>query len=426
MSTTSIQLPFLQSDGLSRADRHITLAVRKKQDLAVMIVHVRDVERLCASVGHARTGAALDDFYTQLRAIARENDAIERISDRKFAVLLNGLRNRGHIGLAAQKIQRLAQDTLSNHAECPDLDTTIGVSLCPRQGEEGPELMRLAEIAALDGRRRNESVCFFEEHSAHRLFMDWGLEKRFDNALQAGDLQLYYQPKLRVDSEEVVGAEALMRWHEAEIGPISPEVFVSLAEASGQIADLTQFAIQNACRQLAEWRELAPDLNVAVNVTPSTIQSHDVLDVLQSATTIWDVPADKLTLEVTENALMEHREVSHQVLTRIRELGVRTSIDDFGTGYSSLAYLKEVPADELKIDRCFVMGMLEDEGDYKIVEHAIGIAKSFGLSVVAEGVENQATLAALQKLGCDYAQGYFIHEPVSAADFETFYKSRRS
>ena len=239
-------------------------------------------------------------------------------------------------------------------------------------------------------------------------------------------MQLYYQPKLCLGSNKIVGAEALMRWHEADIGPISPEVFVNLAEAGGQIAELTQFAIQNACRQLADWQGLAPDLNVAVNVTPSTIQSHDVVDALQSATTIWDVPADRLTLEVTENALMEHREVSHQVLTRIRELGVRTSIDDFGTGYSSLAYLKEVPADELKIDRCFVMGMLEDAGDYKIVEHAIGIAKSFGLSVVAEGVENQATLTALQKLGCDYAQGYFIHEPVSAADFENFYESRRS
>ena len=426
MSTTSIQLPFLQSDGLSRADRRITLAAQKKQDLAVMIVHVRDVERLCASVGHARAGAALDDFYTQLRAIARENDAIERIGDRKFAVLLNGLKNRGHIGLAAQKIQRLAQDTLSNHAECPDLDTTIGVSLCPRQGEDGPELMRLAEIAALDGRRRNESVCFFEERSARRLFTDWGLEKRFDSALQAGELQLHYQPKLCLESNAIVGAEALMRWHDADIGPISPEVFINLAEASGHIAGLTQFAIQNACRQLAEWRELAPDLNIAVNVTPSTIQSNDVVDVLQSATTIWDVPADKLTLEVTENALMEHREVGHQVLTRIRGLGVRTSIDDFGTGYSSLAYLKEVPADELKIDRCFVMGMLEDDGDYKIVEHAIGIAKSFGLSVVAEGVENEAALAALRKLGCDYAQGYFIHEPVAAADFEAFYEGRRS
>ena len=425
MSTTSIQIPFLQSDGLSRADRHITLAVRKKQDIAVMIVHVRDVERLCASVGHARAGAALDDFYTQLRAMARENDTIERLGDRKFAVLLNGLRNRGHIGLAAQKIQRLAQDTLSNHAECPGLDTTIGISLCPRQGEEGPELMRLAEIAVLDGRRRNESVCFFEERSAHRLFADWGLEKRFDNALQAGDLQLYYQPKLRLGSNEIVGAEALMRWYEAELGPVSPEVFISLAEETGKIADLTQFAIQNACRQLADWRELAPDLNIAVNVTPSTIQSHDVVDALQSATTIWDVPANRLTLEVTENALMENREVSHQVLTRIRELGARTSIDDFGTGYSSLAYLKEVPADELKIDRRFVMGMLDDAGDYKIVEHAIRIAKSFGLSVVAEGVENQATLGELQKLCCDYAQGFFIHEPVSATDFETFYEQRR-
>lgn len=179
-----------------------------------------------------------------------------------------------------------------------------------------------------------------------------------------------------------------------------------------QIVDLTHFAIQRACRQINEWRGLLPGLNIAVNITPSIIQNFDIIDVLHSATGIWGVRPDALTMEVAENALMADPETSHEVLTQIRDLGCRVSIDDFGTGYSSLEYLKKIPADELKIDRTFVMNMLSDLGDYKIVEHSIRIADSFGLSVVAEGVESSEMLDELRKFGCKYAQGYVICRPV--------------
>lgn len=422
MSTTSIQIPFLQSDGLLRASRRIALAVRKKQDLAVMLVHVHDVERLCASLGHLRVSDMLQNFHNQLRAVARDNDAIERIGDRKFAVLLNGLRNRGHVSLAAQKIQRLARELTSTSCEPFPLTTTTGVVLCPEQGEDAHELMRSAEIASLDGRRKNESICFYETQSANQLFMDWGLEGRLTNALESGDLELHYQPKISLPKGDIVGAEALMRWHEPEIGPISPDVFIDLAESTGQIVDLTNFAVQRACRQLSEWREFLPDASIAVNITPSIIKNFDIIDALENATSIWSISPGALTMEVTENALMADPKISHDVLLRIREIGCRVSIDDFGTGYSSLAYLKEIPADELKIDRTFVMSMLTDPGDHKIVEHTISIAKSFGLSVVAEGVENAEILEELCKLGCDFAQGFYISRPVPASDFEAFCK----
>lgn len=410
----------MQNEGLARATRHIAQAIRGNQDLAVMIVRVRDVERLCASLGHMQTAALIDEFHAALSDIGRGDDAIERIGDRKFAVLLNGLENRGHAMLAARKIERIAERTGTRDDAIPDLSTNIGVALCPKQGDVPHELLRLAEIASLDGRRNNESVCFFEEQSAQRLFDNWGLEGRLQNALNSGDLELHFQPKTCVRSNEIVGVEGLMRWHEPEIGPISPEVFIDLAESTGQIVDLTQFAIHTACRRLSEWAELHPKLRVAVNITASLISNTDIIDVLESATKIWNIGSDRLILEVTENALIADRDASHDVLTQIRDFGCHVSIDDFGTGYSSLAYLKDLPADELKIDRTFVMGMLEDSGDYKIVEHAIGIAKSFGLGVVAEGVENEAMLVELQKLGCDYAQGYYISKPLPAEEFLDF------
>lgn len=420
MSTTSIQLPFLQGNGFSRATRRIAVAVRKKQDLAVMLVYVNDIERLCASIGHVQTNAVLDDFHARLCAIARGDDAIERIGERKFAVLLNGLRNRGHVSLAVQKIKRVASETVSKQVGRGGLKLTIGVAQCPSQGDDPHELMRLTEVASLDARRKSASVCFYESQAAEQLFMDWGLEARLRSAIEGGDLELHYQPKIAVSTNEVIGAEALMRWHEQEIGPISPDVFIALAESTGQIVDLTHFAVQQACQQLSQWLDFMPELNIAVNITPSIIQTFEIIDVLESATGIWGVPPAALTMEVTENALMADPETSHEVLTGIRELGCRVSIDDFGTGYSSLEYLKKIPADELKIDRTFVMNMLSDPGDHKIVEHSIRIAESFGLSVVAEGVESAAMLDELREFGCHYAQGYVICRPVPASDFEEF------
>ena len=419
MSTTSIRIPFLHSDGLTRAGRHIALAVKSSENLAVLLVHVHGIERLCATVGHQRAAEMLGMFHSQLLSIARQDDAIERIGDRKFIVMLHGLRNRGHVSLAAKKIERMAQQTIASEIEKSALRTTIGVVMCPEQGNDAHEIIRSAEVASLAGSRKQESVNFFETQAAEQLFVDWGLEGRLAAALESGDLELFYQPKICLRTNAIVGAEALMRWQEPEIGTISPDVFISLAEQTGQIAELTNFAIQRACRQLNEWQDSLPGLTMAVNITPTIIQNAEIVDVLQSAANIWSVPPGHLTMEVTENALMADRDASHVVLTRIREFGARVSIDDFGTGYSSLAYLKEIPADELKIDRSFVMGMLADSGDYKIVEHSIRIAESFGLSVVAEGIESAALLAELRKLGCNYGQGFFISKPVPASEFET-------
>lgn len=418
---TSTSTPVPQNDGLTRIGKSIALAVRNEQDVAVIIVRIEKVERLCTSIGHARAAGFLNDFFVRLKTIARENDVIERIGDYKFAVVLNGLKNRGHVALAAKKIERLMGEGVRDFEILTDLTTTVGVALCPSQGEDPSDLLRFAEIASLDGRQRNQAIYFYERDSARQLFEEWGLANRLQCALESGQLEIHYQPKMSIKSHEISGAEALMRWHDPEVGQISPDVFISLAETAGLISDLTEYAIQSASRQLATWRQEMPDLKIAVNITPSTIQTYEIVELIRSAIGIWDINPGALTLEITENALMEDRDTSHGVLMALRELGVRISIDDFGTGYSSLSYLKEIPADELKIDRSFVMGMLDDPGDFKIVEHTINIARSFGLTVVAEGVESREMLDELERLGCDHAQGYHICKPVTAAEFKAFF-----
>ena len=189
---------------------------------------------------------------------------------------------------------------------------------------------------------------------------------------------------------------------------------------------LLKHALQNACNQLSKWDDTLPEMQVAVNVTPSILTDDYFIDVLDNAMSIWSIDPSRLAVEITENAIMEDREAAHEVLLKMRNRGIAVSIDDFGTGYSSLAYLKQIPAEELKIDRSFVTGMLNDVGDHKIVEHSIRIGSSFGMSVVAEGVEDEATLERLRWLGCDYAQGYGICKPMASTDFESFCLDREN
>lgn len=426
MATSTTSPPFQQHDVIARTTRCIAQTLRSGKDVAVMLVSLTGIERVCASVGHLEAAKLVDELHDGFSDICRDDDAIQRLSDRKFAVLLTGLKNRGHVTLAARKIERIAQAVSERSISDIQVKAIIGVALGPEHGNQAHDLLRIAEIACLEAGRRNDSLYFYEHRAANQLCDEWDLESRLKNALDAGDLELYFQPKILIESGEIVAAEALSRWHDPEIGPVSPELFIDVAESTGQIVPITQFAIQAACRTLSKWRERLPELALAINIPPSLIKNRDIIEMLRSATRIWGVAAERLTLEITETALMNDLDVSHEVLAAIRNFGCKVSIDDFGTGYSSLAYLKEIPADELKIDRTFVTGMLDDPRDHKIVEHAINIAKSFELSAVAEGIESVEALAAVRQLGCDYGQGYYFSKPLPADEFLKFCRDYRA
>lgn len=409
-------------NGIARAVERIEVATRRFGEVAVMMIAVQDVDRLYSTVGHIHAGRTLGDFFDRLKGVSGENGAAVQLSDRKFVLVLTGFRNEGHVLLAAQKVQRLIRNCSNGTIGEPPLSVRIGISMVGRQGADAHEILRSAEIAVQDGQQSQRSVSFYQARAADLLINEWNLEQKLANALEVGELELHFQPKIELRNAGVAGVEALVRWYDRDLGQVSPDVLIKVAEKSELIKDLTYFSIQRACRQLNDWRESAGNLTIAVNVTPSIIRNLEIVDVLSSATNIWNIEPEMIVLEVTENALMLDPEASRDVLSEIREFGAKVSIDDFGTGYSSLAYLKDIPADELKIDRSFVENMLGDTGDYKIVEHAISIAKSFGLRVVAEGVPNAATLNRLQEIGCDYAQGHYICKPLPADAFFDWYK----
>jgi len=243
-----------------------------------------------------------------------------------------------------------------------------------------------------------------------------GLENEIEAALERGEISMFYQPKLSAADRRPIGAEALMRWSSPSRGFVPPDVFIPVADGTGRMESLTWFGINAALRQLNEWPDRWGPLSVAVNVTPSLVEQADLEELLNSVKGLWDVPADQITIEVTENALMRPDE-SFAPLNALRETGARVSIDDFGTGYSSMAYFNSIPADELKIDKSFVTNMLEDGGYERVVRTIINLAHDFGLQVTAEGVEDHETADALAALGCDFLQGYYFSRPLPQPEF---------
>jgi predicted signal transduction protein with EAL and GGDEF domain len=377
---------------------------------------VHQLEQLFASAGPVNAGRMLDELRNRLSQVSRPGDYYARLGDRKFAFVLSNLRNEGHALLAANKILRTGAEPVTSGGQHATVRLSVGIAMHPAHARTPEALMQCAEAALLEAWKSQQPVVVHAGSKAGDLEAGWDLETQLANALEHGELVMNYQPKLSLSKHAIAGVEALMRWQRPQAGNVPPEIFIDLAEMTGQIDPLTRFAFRRALRQLADWPKSLGPIGVAVNVTPSIIRNLELVEVVREAAGAASVDLKRLTIEVTENALMVDRDHSHRVLQDLRELGVRIAIDDFGTGYTSLAGMRHVPADELKIDKSFVMGMLSDAGDLRVVEQIIALGHGFGLEVVAEGVESAAVASELAAMGCDFAQGFHYAKPLPAQE----------
>ena len=246
---------------------------------------------------------------------------------------------------------------------------------------------------------------------------DMRLEQLFAETLHENAFQLYYQPKINLITGEARSAEALLRWEVEGRGFISPEVAVELADSTGRAYSLTKWVVHTALRQVREWQD-SIDVSVALNVQADLVNSPDLLTLLKDAIAIWGVKPERITVEITESAIIVDKESGFDNLLKMKQLGINLAIDDFGTGYSSLSYFKHIPANELKIDQSFVRTMRTDPQDLELVKIIIHIAHQFGLAVVAEGVEDKESLEMLRELGCDFAQGFYFSKPLPREEYE--------
>jgi predicted signal transduction protein with EAL and GGDEF domain len=397
----------------------------KLYGIAVLVVYVHEVGKLVTSAGQVNAARMLDELRNRLSQVSKPGDYFARLGERKFVYVLSNLRNEGHALLAANKILRAGAEPVSAGGQHANIRLSVGIAIYPGHARHPEPLIQCAEFALLEAWKTSQPAVVYTPRKEDDLVEGWNLETQLANALEHGDLVMNYQPKVSLKNGEIVGVEALMRWNRPDSGNVPPEIFIDVAEMTGQIDPLTRFAFHRAFRQLGEWPKNIGPIGVAVNVTPSIICNSELVDVIRNAAGKGPVDFGRLTVEVTENALMVDRERSHRVLSELRELGARISIDDFGTGYSSLAYLKQIPADELKIDRSFVMNMLVDEGDRKVVEQIIALGRSFGLDVVAEGVENAEIAGRLAQMGCQYAQGFHFARPLPPKEFPAWLQEWR-
>jgi diguanylate cyclase (GGDEF)-like protein len=387
----------------------------KLYGIAVLLVHVHDFEQLATVAGTVNASRMVDELRNRLSLVMRPGDYFARLGERKFVFVLSNLRNEGHALLAATKILRTGAEPVSAGGRHANLRLSVGIALHPAHARGPEELMQSAETALLEAWRTGQSTVVYADRMRAELAAGWDLENQLANAMENGNLLLAYQPKLSLPKLEVAGVEALMRWNRPDSGNVPPELFIDVAEMTGQIDPLTRFAFRQALRQAVSWPQFTG--RVAVNVTPSIIRNPALVHVIQDAARAAPAGLDRLTVEITENALMLDRDRSDRVLGELRDAGVRISIDDFGTGYSSLDYLKRIPADELKIDKSFVMNMLRDPADARVVEQIVALGHGFGLEVVAEGVETAEAAAKLTAMGCDYAQGFHYAKPLAPREF---------
>jgi EAL domain-containing protein (putative c-di-GMP-specific phosphodiesterase class I)/GGDEF domain-containing protein len=403
----------LESRSLSHGELLPALAAglaAAKGTLALLLIDVVDLPALRGRLGFEASSVLLQQLAIQFATVLGARGRVLRFGEGCFCVLVHPVHNRGHAVLAGERLIRAAADTIADASVVIAPELTVGVALYPSQGDNAEELLRKAQLAGTTVRRGGARVRVFDDSGAAELIDPWVLGDRFAESLHAGELQVFYQPKIRIADGRVAGVEALMRWLHEDRPVATPDVFIPLAEQAGLIQETTWYALSNALPQMAA----LGGLPVAVNITPGMLHHPEFVEMVRSALSSWNVTPSALTLEITEGALIADLNQAITRLSGLRDLGVRVSIDDFGTGYSSLSYFKKIPADELKIDKSFILRMGADEGDQRLVETIISLARQFNLKVVAEGVEDQSTLHKLAQMGCDYAQGFLYASALNA------------
>jgi diguanylate cyclase (GGDEF)-like protein len=388
-------------------------------NVGLLLIDLTNLGRINHYHGYRAGDRLLATAYSLLLQLSKLSDTVFRVASHCFAFLLPQLTNPALIALAMNRVTRVLEGGLTVESNMVKVDLKVGYAVNRRGASDPMETLARAESSLAHikagGCHRVEDLLADEVEEQ----VDYLLEQRFTAALQDNEFQLYFQPKVHLVSGQVGSAEALLRWLPEGAAPVSPEVLVELAESTGRSFELTRMVIHRGVRQVKEWHA-SLGVGLALNVQAGLAGNPDLPALLRDALAIWGVDPGKLTLEITESAFIKDKESGFNNLTSIRELGVRVSIDDFGTGYSSLSYFKYIPAAELKIDKSFVTAMKRDTQDLELVKIMIHIAHQFGLTVVAEGVEDHATVDMLRALGCDYAQGYYFSEPLPAPAFEAW------
>lgn len=410
-------LPPIQRDAfLASLAKVAADAAAAPANLGLLLIDISNLGLINRRLGYALGDRMLATAHTELLAISKLPDTVFRVGGHGFAFLLPVLQNPGFIALAMNRVQRVLESSLAleDGQMTPAVRIGVGIS---RDGSKSAHAV-LAQAEASLGQVKLGRALAIDELLAEKPAepADTDMEQRFAEALHDNALTLNFQPQVEVGSGNVCGAEALLRWQPEGYGAVPADRVVRMAEESGKLYELTKWVLHHALRSLRQWgdRYSGP---LSVNIPASMVGHPDLVNMIHDALSIWGVTPARLTVEITEDAVVEDSQAGYHILQGLLDVGVNIAIDDFGTGYSSLSYFQYMPARELKIDKSFVQRMADSPRDQELVRIIIEIAHLFDLAVVAEGVEDETTEAMLQALSCDIIQGYLYTPALPAEAF---------
>jgi len=389
--------------------------------VAVLFIDLDRFKTINDTLGHHVGDGLLQSVAQRLKQAVRAGDLVSRLGGDEFVVILRHLQDGAQARWQAeQRLIPLIRQTHQVLGHELNVSCSVGIAIYPTDGDDLVELMRRADAAMYEAKTSGRDTARVFDVSIDTAIRErQTLEQHLRLALERGEFSLNYQPQVDGQTLQVVGVEALLRWHSAELGPISPAIFIPVAEECGLIQPIGRWVMNEACWQKAHWETLGlTQLDISINLSAAQLADPDLVSLVQECIGRHGCDPTRLVLEITESHLMTDPVAARDKLTAIKSLGLQLSIDDFGTGYSSLAYLKRFPIDELKIDQSFVQTMLDDPADLAIVRSIVALGHALGLRLVAEGVETAEQLRQLQLLGCDELQGYFFSRPLSSQALE--------
>ena len=413
---------------LSRIDYALALAQREGVPFSLLFLNLDRFKHINDTLGHGMGDRVLIEVAERLLLTLRQVDTIARLGADEYVLLIHQADAAGAEGGA-----RRVLDAMQRPFTLDDLNFTVtcsvGISLHPGDGSTADEMLQAADAAMNEARESGRAGFRFHQARAEgtsKLRTRMKLDHAMRQALASGRFRLHYQPQVDLKSGEIVGAEALIRWRDPELGDVPPVEFIPVAERSGFIVSIGSWVLRQAVQQAALWREQGRQLLMSINVSALQFQQADFVDSVARALAEVGLEPQWLELELTESILIQDAQEALHRLQALAELGVKLAIDDFGTGYSSLAYLKRFPIGRLKIDRSFIQGLPSDESDAGIVRAIANMARALRLELIAEGVETEAQRQFMLQVGCEQYQGFLTSPAIDVVSFETMLDQRRS
>jgi len=412
-----------------RTDQALRSAARDGTSTAVLLFDLNRFKEINDTLGHKYGDRVLREIGPRFRRGLRESDTLARLGGDEFCVLLPRVDGIGDALEVAERILGLLEEPFDIDGMTMDVEASCGISIAPTDGDNVDMLLQRADVAMYVAKDLDAKVVAYNDDLNINTRARLALLGKLRTAIASDQLVLHFQPKAALSGAHLEGVEALVRWQHPMLGLVPPDEFIPLAEHTGLIKPLTTWVLNTALRQLHAWRiqpdsPVTDDMSMAINLSARSLLDDAFPTEVVAALDRWQIPAHLLELEITESMIMADPPRAHRLLTELAAVGVKLSIDDFGTGYSSLAYLKNLPVDQLKIDRTFVLHMYQDPLDAVIVRSMIELGHNLGLRIIAEGIEDAQTWEQLAGLGCDSGQGYLLARPMPAPQIEYWIREK--